>query len=41
LDAGGFGAEQHGEADDAEEGNEDVAETALAGTVGDVADRDG
>lgn len=40
LDAGSFGAQQHGESDDAEEGDEDVAEPASAGAIGDETDDD-
>ena len=41
LDAGRFSAEEHGEADHAEEGGEEVTETTLAGAIGDITDGDG
>ena len=41
LDMGLLAAEEDGETGDADEGNEDVAETALAGAISDVADGDG
>lgn len=41
LDAWRAGAEEHGEAYDAEEGHDDVAETALLGAICDPADEDG
>jgi hypothetical protein len=41
LDGVVLTADEHGETGDAEERGEDVAEAALAGAVGDVADGDG
>lgn len=41
LDPGAGGGEEHREADGAQDGGGDVAEPALAGAVGDVADGDG
>lgn len=38
MDARARGGDEHGEADHADYGGEDVAEAALAGAVGDVAD---
>ena len=36
ADAGVGGGDQHGEADHAEDGSEDVAETSLFGSIGDL-----